>query len=150
MLYASSGWLTEDACSDLDFLVHIPSRRRVPSCRCRHVVYHRGHRFVSFIRFPLFLRRVFYLPSVRCVPFVLGCVFPGSAAPFCPSLLRIFGRPLGNVLVCTPSHFGPPPSSYMAALRTLGCHRWTSIQVSSVQAAEYSAVLVVPPSLQTM
>ena len=150
MLYVSSGWVTEHACSDLDFLVHISYRRRVPSCRCCHVIYHRGHRFVSFIRFPLFLRRVFCLPSVRGVSFVLGCVFPGSAARFCPSLLRIFGRPLRNVMVCTPSHFGPPPSSYMAALRTLGCHRWTSIQVSSVQAAEYSAVLVVPPSLQTM
>ena len=38
-----------------------------------------------------------------------------------PSLLHIFGRPLRNVLKRTPSHFGPPPSSYVAAPQTLEC-----------------------------
>ena len=38
-------------------------------------------------------------------------------------LLFIFGRPLKTVLVCTPSHSGPPPSQHVAALLTMECQR---------------------------
>ena len=67
-----------------------------------------------------------WLPCVPCLLFpMVRTLFsystpsqPDSASrtlplPCGPSLLRIVGQPLRNVLVCTPSHFGPPRRARM-------------------------------------
>ena len=57
-----------------DFLVCIPSVRRVLPCRCCHEVYHRGHYFLSFIVCPQLLRRFLCLNSGPFV-FILVSLF---------------------------------------------------------------------------
>ena len=135
MLYASSG----APCPAFDFLVRIPSVRRVLPCRCCHIVYQRGYCFL------------YCLNSGCRAPFVLCRNFPGSFV--CSPLLQTALNYVHAVLAIglpifffpAPGHMtrlGVVPAPSIGSLSVSVCLAWTLAMASVTVEGKRSTCLL--------